>query len=403
MQLVEQHIITKKHEAFAEIDNLCFLSKNLYNAANYTCRQEFFTGNYVPNYIELYNLHRDIEAYKCLPAKVSQQVLRLLDKNWKSYFHAIAEYRKNPEKFLAPPQIPKYKEKNGKNILIYTDQAVSSRRLKYGKIHLSNTNFEIPTKVKDVDQVRIVPQSNCYVVEVVYTAQSKQKKKISSRIAAIDLGVNNLATLTSNKFSPRIYNGKPLKSINQYFNKEKAKLQSCLQGDQKTSKRIRSLTHKRNNKVKDYLHNTSRKLVNYLVSQKIHTLVIGKNDFWKQNTNLGYKKNNQNFVQIPHAKFIDMLKYKCELEGIKVFIQEESYTSKCSFLDWEPVEYRDTYLGKRIKRGLFQSADKNIINADVNGSLNILRKAFPKAFNKADGIEAFVVSPIRINPYKLKK
>jgi IS605 OrfB family transposase len=219
------------------------------------------------------------------------------------------------------------------------------------------------------------------------------------RIASIDIGLNNLATLTSNgAFAPLILNGKPLKSINQFYNKKKAKLQAALKKEQKTSRRIQALTHKRNNKVKDYLHQSSRYVMNQLVSNQISVLVIGKNDQWKQEIALG-SRTNQNFVQIPHATFIDQLKYKAQLVGIRVVLQEESYTSKCSFLDGESIQKHAEYQGKRIKRGLFRSKNGTVLNADVNGSANILKKAFPTAFN-GYGIEGAVVHPIRVMPYK---
>lgn len=179
--------------------------------------------------------------------------------------------------------------------------------------------------------------------------------------------------VSSNVVKPFSINGRPLKSINQYYNKEKARLQAHLKGNKKTSKRIYSITNKRNNKVKDYLHKSSRKIVNFLVSNNISTLIIGYNEEWKQNINLG-RANNQAFVNIPFYTFIKQLEYKCKLEGISVILTEESYTSKCSFLDGESIEKHNNYLGKRIKRGLFRSAEGKLINADLNGSLNILRK-----------------------------
>ena len=179
--------------------------------------------------------------------------------------------------------------------------------------------------------------------------------------------------VSSNVVKPFSINGKPLKSINQYYDKEKARLQAHLKCNKKTSKRINSITNIRNNKVKDYLHKSSREIVNFLVSNNISTLIIGYNEEWKQNINLG-RTNNQSFVNIPFYTFINQLDYKCKLEGINVILTEESYTSKCSFLDNESIEKHESYLGKRIKRGLFKSAEGKLINADLNGSLNILKK-----------------------------
>lgn len=265
---------------------------------------------------------------------------------------------------------------------------------------MSGTRIQLPTKVNtsDICQVRIIPNSISYTIEVVYEVSEVMPLEDNSRIASIDIGLNNLATVTTNTDSkPLIINGKPLKSINQYYNKKKAKLQAYV-GDKGKSKRIATLTQKRNNKVKNYLHNASRFIVNHLVSNHITTLVIGKNDQWKQDINIG-KRNNQNFVNIPHATFIQHLECKCQLVGITVKLQEESYTSKCSFLDKEPIKKQEQYQGKRIKRGLFRAANGTLINADQNGSLNILRKAFPNAF--ADGIQGVVVRRVRVTPYKI--
>ena len=195
----------------------------------------------------------------------------------------------------------------------------------------------------------------------------------NDRYCSIDLGLNNLATIGSNVIKPIIINGKPLKSINQFYNKRVSNLKSKLKDGKKTSRRIKSLTDKRNNKIKDYLHKASTLLVNQLVSNDLNTLIIGNNKSWKQDINIG-KRNNQNFVQIPHSTFIKMLEYKCKLRGINVLITEESYTSKCSFLDNEDIKKQKEYKGRRIKRGLFKSSKGILINADVNGSLNILKK-----------------------------
>lgn len=226
---------------------------------------------------------------------------------------------------------------------------------------------------------------------------STSLKQDNKRYASIDLGLNNLATVGSNVMKPFIINGKPLKSINQFYNKKLAKLKSNLKDEKKTSNRIKRLHFKRNNKIKDYLHKASRCIINQLVSNSINTLIIGHNKKWKQEINIG-SVNNQKFVSIPHSRFIDMLKYKASLEGINVLIQEESYTSKCSFLDNEPIQKHECYKGTRIKRGLFKSKKHGLINADVNGALNILRKVVLKAFAKANLIEVSS-SPLRIEKF----
>lgn len=404
MQLVERHVINKKHIHYQEIDKLCYLSKNLYNAANYLVRQEFINNKNYFNYNAVHKILQNQADYKALPAKVSQQVLMMLDKNWKSFKEALKAYQQDSSKFLGRPKLPKYKDKaKGRNILIYTSQAIGKRVLnKEGVINPSQTSIRIKTSVKyeDLSQVRIVPKLNHYIVEVIYNVVINNEVKLDkNRIAGIDLGLSNLATITANieGFQPFIVNGRPLKSINQYFNKVKSKLQSIVKKG--TSYKIQKICTKRNSKVDDYLHKASRFVMNHLVINNIGTLVIGKNDAWKQALNIG-KRNNQNFTQIPHDRLIHQLKYKAELLGIDVRITEESYTSKASFLDLDIIPtykkgIQHTFSGKRIQRGLYKSKSGKLINADVNGSYNIIRKAISNAFSNE--IEGFVVHPARLN------
>lgn len=373
MQLVERHII-KNNSLFKELDSMCFLSKNLYNKALYIVRQHFFTTGEHLNYFSISKLLRyqkDFDYYS-LPTKVSQECLRLLDKNFKSFFKLLEKKKKGL--YNEKVKIPKYLDKDGRNILVFTNQSVSKKFLKRGFIKLSSIENVVKTKVENVDQVRVLPRGNYVIVEAVYTSDCKPEVNNNSRYAAIDLGLDNLATITSNVIKPLIVNGKPLKSINQFYNKQKSKLQSKLKNNVKTSKRIRTITLKRDNKINDYLHKASTFIVSHLVSNNISTLVVGHNKEWKRDINIG-KKNNQNFVSIPHSRFKEMLKYKCKLNGISFIETEESYTSKCSFLDNEDICKHDSYKGKRIKRGLFRASDGTLINADVNGSFNILRKA----------------------------
>jgi putative transposase len=316
----------------------------------------------------------------------------MADHNFKSFFGLLKVGGMNPK-------IPKYLDKEkGRFVTKFPKQALSSLEFKKtGKIKLSQTNILIKTKIKDFDklkEVRLIPRNNFYVIEVVY----EQDEMISNGniTASIDVGLNNLATITfSNGNKPLIINGKPLKSINQYYNKKKAHLQSILEkrNKKKKSKHLNKLTEKRNRKVKDYLHKSSKELVNQLVLNNVNTLVLGKNINMKQDINLG-KRNNQNFTQMPTFRFLDIISYKAKLKGINIILQEESYTSKCSFLDNEPIMKHDEYLGKRIKRGLFKSYKGILINADVNGSYNIMKKAFPNVFT--NGIEGFGVNPMVI-------
>ena len=431
MQLAEKHIIKSGHKFFDEIDTLCFASKNLYNAANFVVRQNFIYGWEYLNYNQIYTRIKSHEAYLALPAKVGQQILMVLDRNWKSFFEALKAYNDEPGKFTGRPKLPKYKDKEkGRNLLVYTVQALGLPALRQGLIKLSGTGIEFPTLVdfKQICQVRIVPKCDCYVIEVIYEKQESTNTEVDDlAIASIDLGLDNLATLTSNQkgFAPLLINGRPLKSINQFYNKRKAELQSKLKGNptgnrsplrrvtvgaglshRKTSPRIQRLTRSRNQKIDNYLHHASHFIVNHLVESRIGTLVIGKNAQWKTEINLGLQ-TNQNFVTVPHSRFIEMLTYKCDLVGIKVLITEESYTSKASFLDGDFIPtYGDkdadsvVFSGKRVKRGLYKSEDGTLINADVNGSYNIMRKVIPNAF--ADGIGSRVVRPRRIEPLKVK-
>ncbi len=410
MQLTERHIIKSTEHRFAQIDSLAFKSKNLYNAANYVIRQNFIYGWGYVNYNEMNRLMKFHEAYKALPAKVSQQILMILDKNWKSFFEAVKAYKVDSSKFTGRPKLPKYKDKvKGRNILVYTIQAISSKLFKKGIIKLSGTDFSIKTKVNPdrICQVRLVPKCDSYVIEVIYDEQESTASD-DNFVASIDLGLNNLVALTSNQpgFTPLLINGRPLKSINQFYNKRKAQLQPQLKGNRKTSPRIQRLTRCRHQKIDNYLHHASRLIVDILRTKQIGTLVVGKNEQWKTEINLG-KQTNQNFVSIPHARLIEMLEYKARLVGIKVILQEESYTSQANFLglDLIPVygktEKEPMFTGKRIKRGLYKTSTGQLINSDINGSYNILRKAIPNAFS--DGIVSCVVQPRRVNPLKVKQ
>lgn len=412
MQLVEQHVIDKNDLRYTVIDEAAFKSKNLYNAALYEMRQAFIHEGKYLNYNEVQRRLQSHEAYKALPAKVSQQILMVLDRNWKSIFEALEAYNEDPSKFLGRPKLPKYKHKTeGRNILVYTIQAISKRGLKRGIIKPSMLAIEVQTKQKDIDQVRIVPRKGFYVVEVVYGKEVKQADVNPAYYAGIDIGMNNLVALTSNKpgFRSVLVNGRPVKSVNQFYNKRKAGLQKKL-GHTGTTKRMERMTNKRNRRINHYMHTVSHRIIGLLVKEGIGVLCIGKNDAWKQEANMG-KRNNQHFVQIPHARFIAMLTYKAELVGITVKVTEESYTSKASLLDLDPLPVRDpnngdekhTFSGKRIKRGLYRASDGRKINADCNGSGNIIRKVAPNAFQQVEGVEdgkgvfaSLVVHPVRI-------
>lgn len=401
MRLVERHIIKRSHLCFKEIDLMAFKSKNLFNSALYICRQAFFAKEPVPGFNRLYHQLKASEDYKSLPSKVAQLVFKQVDKCFKSYFEAKKAYLADPSKFLGEPRIPNYKDKDkGRNLLVFNNQAFSKTWLRKGLIKPSSLNLKLKTRLTKIEEVRIIPKGNVYVVEAVY--EQEEAPIISGdKLASIDIGLTNLATVASNdpNFKPFIVCGKALKACNQQYNKVKSKLQSYLPEKQYTSRRIEALTLKRNNKVDYYLHTASSLIIKQLVSQGVTHLIIGKNDNWKQNINLG-RRTNQNFTAIPHARFIQQLEYKALMAGIGVTIVEESYTSKCSFLDLEPIGKQEKYLGKRVKRGLFKSAKGKRYCADLNGALNIMRKVVGDSIFDRNSIERLVVSPLRFKPYK---
>ena len=400
MILVERHIIKCNSLEYSELDNLCFLSKNLYNTALYRIRQHYFnTGKYLNKFQLINELTKEKQVdYIALPRKVSQQVIYQVDQTMVSFFKLLK--LKNSGKYERNISLPYYKDKNGRNLLIFTNQAISKKQLETNKIIKFSKTIKttIYTTQEFIQQVRIVPHGHDYiVVEVLYNKPEPLLKPYNQRYMSIDLGINNLCTLGTNckNIENLIINGKPVKSINQYYNKKYAEYRSIQDTKCKTAytNKLRTLRIKRENKLNDYLHKTSRYIVNHLVSNNINTIIIGYNKEWKQETNIG-KVNNQKFIQIPYLKLVNQLQYKCKLEGINVIIQEESYTSKSSFVDNDFIptfksttELNYKFSGQRIKRGLYKSLSGMVLNADLNGSLNILRKAVPNAFDKCYGIE----------------
>ena len=396
MQLSEKHIINLNHSLYKECDNLCFNSKNIYNRSMFLIKQDYVNNNSYDTLNNLYNVIKNEECYKLLPPKVAQQTLRNVSSIWKSYFALIKSKKQNhvgEPKFL--------KKTNGRFVATFTNQAISKKVYdKAHKIKLSQCNIEFYTKVNEfskINCVRIIPCLDSYTIEVIYEIDDVERLKSNRTYFSVDLGVNNLAAVTCNKrgYTPFVINGKPLKSINQYYNKKLSHYKSKLvQNGKKSSHRLKRLTNKRTNKINDYLHKASNLIVNKMCGEDVRCLIIGKNDNWKQGSNIG-SANNQNFVNIPHSRFISMLTYKCEKVGISVRLVDEAYTSKCSFLDGESIEKHTEYIGKRIKRGLFRASDGRLINADINGSYNIMKKAVPTVFD-TNGIEDVVVHPLII-------
>lgn len=376
-----------------ELSKLCHKTKNLYNLAMWYYRQDFFNLNNFLNYYDLDFMLKNKNAYKNLPAQTSQQIIKLIVRNWKSYFRAIKEYRQDFKKFKNKPKIPGYKKKNGESIVIFTNQ---NTRIKNGRLYFPKKCYlePIKTRIKEYQQIRIIPKGNYYNLEIIYEKEELDLKLNKNNCIGIDLGLNNLITTANNiGLCPTIVKGGIVKSINQYYNKKRAELQSKINKENKfiETRRLNRLTRKRNNKIRDYFHKSSKKLIEYCIKNNIGTIIIGHNKGWKQKCNIG-KRNNQNFVNFPFYRLIWMIEYKARLVGIEVKSIREDYTSKCSALDLESLEKHDIYKGKRIKRGLFSANDGTLINADVNGAYNIMRKVVPTTL-LGNGIEALVLMP----------
>ena len=398
LQLTQQIIITQKHKYYAGLDYLCLLAKNLYNVALYNIRQQYFKDKTYLNYNALDKLLSSNVDYKAIPYRQSaQQILRSVDKTYSSFFKGIKSDKNKGKKV----RLPKYKDKErGRYVLVYTNQCFKH---KDNIIKLKGINgawYKFYTDKENLQQVRLVPKGNHIVVEIIYNVEYELKED-NNRYASIDLGLNNIVALSSNVCNSILYNGKPLKSINRYYNKHKAELQSKLSNNKHTSKRINRLTFRRNNKIKDYMHKLSSAIIQYMEANTLNTLIVGKNDGWKTNICMG-RVNNQNFVLIPFNMLVYMLEYKCKLAGINIILVNEAYTSKCSFLDEETIHKHDTYKGKRVKRGLFISSKGIKINADINGSLNIMVVGLKQLNVKRDVLVLepanlrFVLNPVRV-------
>lgn len=366
------------------LDRLFRISNNLYNQALYLFRQQLNADGTWLWYNDMDKLMKktlNLEGlcnYRLLKSQCSQQVLRVLDKNIRAYCKGIKDWKKHPGKYKGMPKMPNYRKRCGMFNLYYTDHACS---IKDGRIRLAKDLFiSIPQwekygeNLKSLHQVCLIPNSRNIKVEIVYEKEIEQADVDKAKYASIDLGIDNLATMVTSE-GCTIYSGKYLKSYNNHFNKTLSHLQyiKSLQGIKRATRRITRMYDKRDGYFEDVFHKVSRQIVDTLVRNRIGTLVVGYNAGWKQNSDMG-KKNNQKFVQMPFARLADYLRYKCEMIGIKFVLHEESYTSKCDALALEPIGKHETYLGRRVKRGLFRSSTGRLINADQNGALNILRK-----------------------------
>ena len=393
MKQVERHWIKENHELYSVCDDLTFKAKNLYNAGLYQVRQSIFERERckdenkpsVLTWVELVSQFRKEKQADmlALPSKVSTNILKLVGSTIHSYYQTLKCYHdKSNLSVTHKPKPPRYLHKTeGRYMVEFTNQTFSKKRGSNGELIIcpKDLNLHIQTQVENPKCVRLVPRLGAFVIEVIYEVEEAPLKH-NGNYAAIDLGVANLASITfSNGVNPLLVKGSKIKSINQGYNRLIAKAKSNLPTNQKTSKHIHRLWRNREMKLQAELHKITSFLSLYFDEMSIEKVFIGKNVGWKQEVALG-KKTNQTFVNIPYNTFISQLTYKCKLRGIEVIEQEESYTSKASFVDQDEVpvygeiEERSQFSGKRISRGLYKTKNGFILNADINGSYNILVK-----------------------------
>jgi IS605 OrfB family transposase len=420
MYQVEQHQIKSSSPWWDYCETVCFASKSLFNTAQYTSRQSFFYGHGTLTQAAMDKLFNSDLNYKSLPAKVSQLVLKQVADSWQSYFKALETWKVDPSAFTGKPKQPGYIESDGKNLIKFNSQSISKTEFKKGFIAPSMSPIRVSVKpglsFADIVEVRLVPKVGCYVLEVVYDDKLQPwKLDYQGLSAAIDIGIDNLATIVFSdpSIQPLAVNGKPLKAKNQWFNKEVARLRSIIGFG--TTRRIQNVIRNRNNFVHSYLHQATARIAAELEDIGVTEVAIGKNPQWKTEVDMG-RRNNQQFVQIPHDKFIKMLTQKLEKLGITVKVGEESYTSKASFLDWDIIPIWEPgkanqvkFSGKRVATKKYRSSSGAVIHADVNGAFNIGRKVIPNSFDCLKLIVernsgCVVEHPRRINiPFKMTK
>ncbi len=414
-------IKSKNKTKLAILKELTRASKDLYNKTLYTVRQHFFEyQEYLP-YPKVYKLLKSSDEYKRLPSNASQQTMKQVDNAFKSFFALLKAKREgNLDKDI---HIPRYLDKDGHYKVIYTK--IHLKVMDNGYIRLSlpkrikeqyNVNylyFKIPRHIlnKEIKEVHILPYKPYYKVSFVYSDGDRNYNHYQTDdVMGIDLGIDNLATIVTRYDKPLILDGKSLKSKNRYFNKKISVLQSSIMKGKSSKenknsplfKKLNLWYARRDNYVKDYLHKTATKIIDIAIEKGIKKIAIGYNKEWKQECDLG-RKNNEKFLSIPHSKLLQYIKYRASQHKIEVIETEESYTSKCDALALEPIQKHQTYKGKRVKRGLFQSSIGKLINADVNGALNILRKSVAcDSLVQEIASRGLVFQPVRIRipPYK---
>ena len=389
---VKQQVKHLSKEEYSILRELCHTAKNLANEAIYNVRQYYFTEGEYLKYEKNYTLLKDSPNYKMLNSNMAQQILKEVDGSFKSFFGLLKLAKKGKYAFK-DCKLPHYLPKDGFVTLVIGFVRLNEDRLilpysqMYKKTH-KPVEIKIPPILADkrIKEIRIIPKSGARFFEIQYTYEAEciQRNLNKNNALALDLGVNNLVTAVSSEGRSFIIDGRKLKSVNQWFNKENARLQGIKdrQGDKRrTTNRQKILADKRNRQVNDYMSKTAKKIINYCIAHNIGTLVVGYNETFQRNTDIG-RQNNQNFVNIPYGKLRSKLECLCELNGIAFVKQEESYTSKASFWDKDviPVYNADNpqkyhFSGKRVQRGLYKTSDGMLLNADVNGALNILRKS----------------------------
>lgn len=389
----KQKLKTLSKNEFQALKVLTHVSKNLYNVTLYSIRQYYFQEQKFLRYESNYHYCKENENYKLLGTDISQQIMRVVDRNFRSFFNASKEYSKAPTKFTGKPKLPKYLDKESHFALIIPSRNFSkesfniptSRGFKkqYGEI---NIKFPSNIKPETIAEIRIHPKLNAkyFEIEYIYEVEEIEKPKLDSiKTLAIDLGINNLVSCITSTGDAFLISGKPIKSINQWYNKERARLSSIKdkQGYKHETKKLFIITQKRNRQVNHFMNVTVKRIIDFCLTNSIGNIVIGYNNFWKQDSNMG-KKNNQKFVQIPHATLRNKLETKCNEYGINFIQQEESYTSKASFIDNDNIPIykandnsKYQFSGSRIKRGLYRTKDGLLVNSDINGASNILKKS----------------------------
>ena len=384
------------------LEEKCHVAKNIYNHGNYLIRQEFTKNGKWLRYVEVEKLVKNNLEYQDYwewnLANSGQQVLRRLDKNWKSFFASIKDWKKNPSKYTGMPKLPKYLKKDGLTEFALTTQQVRLKNDNLIHFPKSMNGFTIqPQFIYDerfvqFNHCRVVPKNDRIIVELIYTIDIPYFVKENGAIGSIDLGLDNFVTFVDNLGNkPIIINGKGLKSCNQYYNQLIANTKSELDknGNSGYSHLLYSITNKRNDKIKHFMDKASKYIVENCLDLGIKTMVVGKNDGQKQNSKL------KNFVQIPYNLFIQKLNYKCQEVGIELILTEESYTSGTSFLDDELPTKENYNISRRIKRGLFKSNNGKQINSDVNAAYQIMKKVFHDVARPMD--IGLVMNPVRVN------